>query len=75
MGEKTVRVRVRSWKDDFPLAVSVFSPAGDIYGGENIVVVINSATGVLQAFYAPFARLVLIPIEITRYKGFSLNGT
>jgi len=68
-------VRVCSWKDDFPLAVSVFSPAADIYGCEKIVVVINSATGVLQTFYAPFARLVLIPIEITCYKGFSPSGT
>ena len=49
-------LRVPSWKDDFPLAVTVFTPSGDIYGTAKLVVVINNATGLFQKFYAPFAR-------------------
>jgi hypothetical protein len=54
MGMTTIRVP--AWKDEFPLAVTVYTPSGDIYDSGKVVVVINSATGLFQNFYAPFAK-------------------
>jgi hypothetical protein len=56
MGLKSVRMQVRAWKDDFPLAATVFTPVGDIYDSEKVVVVISNAMGIFQTYYAPFAR-------------------
>ena len=53
MGKRTLRVP--AWDDGFPLAVSVFTPEGDIYDSEKVVILINGATGCFQYYYAAFA--------------------
>jgi hypothetical protein len=54
MGRKTLRIA--AYKDQFPLAVTVFTSSGYRYDFDKIVVVINNATGVSQNFYSAYAR-------------------
>lgn len=51
-------LRVPAWKDGFPIAVTVYTPVGDLYDTEKMVVLISSAIGVPQAFYSKFATFV-----------------
>lgn len=50
------KLRVPAYKDQFPVAVTVFTPAGYSYDSAATVVILNCATGVQQTFYAPFAK-------------------
>jgi hypothetical protein len=47
-------VRVKAWKDDFPIAVTVFRPKNE---GEFVVVIV-AATGLRGTWYSKFARWV-----------------
>jgi predicted alpha/beta hydrolase len=47
---------VKSWTDGFPLAATVFEPDEEKMHEETVVVVVSSATGLAQTFYAKFAR-------------------
>lgn len=53
-------IRVAAYKDEFPLAVTVFTPIVSRTDAAKIVVVLNNATGVTQNFYSAFARYVSI---------------
>lgn len=54
-------VRVPSWKDQFPLAATIYTPTGYRYDSEKVVVLINAALGVAQNRYSRFAMLPLLP--------------
>ena len=50
------KLTVPAHKDQFPVAVTVFTPTGYSYDSTATVVVLNCATGVPQSFYAAFAK-------------------
>jgi hypothetical protein len=56
MGVK--RLTLPAYKDQFPVSVTVFTPTGYSYDSSATVVIINTATGVPQTFYAAFAKYV-----------------
>lgn len=53
-------MRVPSWKDQFPLAATIYTPTGYRYDSEKVVVLINAALGVAQNRYSRFAMLPLL---------------
>jgi hypothetical protein len=49
-------LRVAAYKDEFPLAITVFASTESRNDADKIVVLFNNATGVTQNFYSAFAR-------------------
>jgi predicted alpha/beta hydrolase len=49
-------LRVAAYKDEFPLAVTVFASSESRNDADKTVVLINNATGITQNFYSAFAK-------------------
>ena len=56
------KLTVPAYKDQFSVAVTVFTPTGYSYDSAATVVILNCATGVPQTYYAPFAKYT-IPVS------------